>query len=896
MFHRIAVINRGEPAVRLIRAVRELNAEPGPRSRSSRCTRRPSAGRCSSARPTRGWCCGRTGRAARTWTTPSWSARCARAAPTPLGRLGLRRRGPGVRRAVRPARRDLHRSAGRGDAQARRQGAGEVPGRADRRAGGAVERRAGRGHERRRCEHAEHDRLPDDPQGPQRRRRPRHPDRARSEASWRRRSSAPRSEAQTHLRRPGRSSWSSWSRAAGTSRSRSSPTTRQRLGARRPGLLDPAPQPEADRGVRLAGADRGAGRELRESAVALVKEAGYRGAGTVEFLYQPEEKMFAFLEVNTRLQVEHPITEATTGLDLVKLQIIVADGRPAGGRRRRRVRARDRGAAERRGRRAAASRPSPGKVELLTPADRPGRPGGHRHRHRRRHPAGLRLDDRQDHRLGPGPARGAGPAARARCARPPWWCSGGTTTKSFLLDLLDRPEVVDGTADTGWLDRAGIADEPRAAGARRRRAALASAVDVYEAEEALERDCVPARPPAAAGRGPRTTSGAGRARLPGPDLQAERRAGRPEPVPGRIARRRGSSRSRSTGSSTFESRLDRRRPAAHVVAVDGAALAPGRGGRRHATGSRRDEGGVVRSPAPGRRGRRPRGRRAPRSRPAQTVIVLESMKMETPVRAPVRRPGARGPGRRSTRRSTPAARCCASTGPTTTPRPARRASGRASPRRRRPPATTRSDRALPTARGDAGADHRLRRQRRRAAGSCVAEYDRGARRARRSTTRSCCTASSACWPRSPTSASCPATARPARRRTADERVHSPREYFHSYLHSLDIEREGLPETLPRAAAPGAAALRRHRPGARPGAGGGGATGSSWRSSARPTRSRRRWRCWSAGCTAGRRCRPAPLRAEVGRGARPAGRRHPAALPGGRRPGPQPCASGSSSGR
>src|SRR3712207_8644146 len=65
---------------------------------------------------------------------------------------------------------------------------------------------------------------------------------------------------------------------------------------------------------------------LRESAVALVSAAGYVGAGTVEFLHQPEEQLTTFLEVNTRLQVEHPVTEATTGMDLVKLQLHVADG------------------------------------------------------------------------------------------------------------------------------------------------------------------------------------------------------------------------------------------------------------------------------------------------------------------------------------------------------------------------------------------------------------------------------------------------------------------------------------------------------------------------------------------------------------------------------------------
>jgi acetyl-CoA carboxylase biotin carboxylase subunit len=66
--------------------------------------------------------------------------------------------------------------------------------------------------------------------------------------------------------------------------------------------------------------------DICKAAVRLVKEAGYTNAGTVEFIFDQKENKFYFIEVNARIQVEHPVSELITGLDLIKSQIRVAAG------------------------------------------------------------------------------------------------------------------------------------------------------------------------------------------------------------------------------------------------------------------------------------------------------------------------------------------------------------------------------------------------------------------------------------------------------------------------------------------------------------------------------------------------------------------------------------------
>jgi acetyl-CoA carboxylase, biotin carboxylase subunit len=91
------------------------------------------------------------------------------------------------------------------------------------------------------------------------------------------------------------------------------------LQRRRQKVWEEAPSPSLDPATRA---------ELCDSAVRLARQVGYRGAGTLEYLYDEQRQAFYFIEMNTRIQVEHPVSEMVTGLDLVALMIEIAQGKP----------------------------------------------------------------------------------------------------------------------------------------------------------------------------------------------------------------------------------------------------------------------------------------------------------------------------------------------------------------------------------------------------------------------------------------------------------------------------------------------------------------------------------------------------------------------------------------
>ncbi len=380
--------------------------------------------------------------------------------------------------------------------------------------------------------------------------------------------------------------------------------------------------------------------ELKAAAERLALAVGYVGAGTVEFLYHPGEQTFAFLEVNTRLQVEHSITEVTTDVDLVKTQLHVAQGGHLTGEKPGEVGH----AVEARLNAEDPDRdfaPSPGHlVRLVLPSG-----------------PGIRVDTGVaegdtipadfDSMIAKVIAYGrtrAEALARLRRAMASTTVviAGGASNKSFVLDLLDQPEVVDGTgsdetsdgwADTAWIDRARAAGRlvtTRHAGVAVVAAGIEAYVDALAVETARLLETA---------RGGRPTL----SHKPGKAVQLKLRGTTYDVStintgPGRYRVRVGTGPTaravdvRSERVDTFRRRLviEGERflvvTATHgpttLVEVDGVA---------HRVG--RDEGGVLRSQAPALVVATPvaTGDEVAEGAP---VVVLESMKMETVLRAP----------------------------------------------------------------------------------------------------------------------------------------------------------------------------------------------------------------------------------------------------------------------
>jgi acetyl-CoA carboxylase biotin carboxylase subunit len=196
----------------------------------------------------------------------------------------------------------------------------------------------------------------------------------------------------------------------------------------------------------------GVGPELRARMLAAAVRAGeavgYRGAGTVECLVDPVAQEFVFLEMNTRLQVEHPVTELVTGIDLVEQQLLIAAGEPVtftgaeprGHAIEFRVYAED----------PKRFLPSPGDITVWE------EPSGDVIRVDAGYQAGNKVTPFYDPLLAKLCVYGADRAqalATARTAVEGFRIEGPKTNLPFFAELLANPEFVSGDYDTGLVER-----------------------------------------------------------------------------------------------------------------------------------------------------------------------------------------------------------------------------------------------------------------------------------------------------------------------------------------------------------------------------------------------------------------------------------------------------------
>jgi len=210
-------------------------------------------------------------------------------------------------------------------------------------------------------------------------------------------------------------------------------------------LLEESPSPAVDDGTRA---------QLIEAASNLTAGIKYKGAGTIEFILDPARGEFFFIEMNTRIQVEHPVTEARVGMDLVALQFRVAAGEPlppaepaawpGGHAIEFRINAEDW---------TNGFQPSPGRLDKWRPPSGPG----------------VRFDSAAyegyvvppfyDSMIGKLIVHGADRAEalrRARQALDHFEVAGIATTAGFHRALIDHPDFLDNQVHTRWVDNGGM--------------------------------------------------------------------------------------------------------------------------------------------------------------------------------------------------------------------------------------------------------------------------------------------------------------------------------------------------------------------------------------------------------------------------------------------------------
>ena len=369
-------------------------------------------------------------------------------------------------------------------------------------------------------------------------------------------------------------------------------------------------------------------RTLRAWAVAIMSAARYEGVGAVEFLVGPAPGEAWFLEVNARLETAHDVLEATTGIDLVKQEIFIArggklEGPPPVQRGHAflvRLQARDP---------EDGFRPTPGVIDLFRPPMGPG----------------LRVEasgvdgDELPPGLGThiaklvafGRTRSEALARLERGLRETTAVvRGGTTNKSFLLALVQREELRAGAVDVDWLDRVARAGELLGRGYAGA-AIVIAAIESYEAEAAEERRAFLVS--ASRGR-PNVRSEVGKSvelihRGRSYRLSVARRSGHDYEValgPTKLVvayEQRGAFERRLTGGAGRAVRA--------IVTRDGLGYAIDVEGVAHRL--HRQEGGMVRAPAPGIV-QSVKARVGSFVARGDTLVVIEAMKTELQIAAP----------------------------------------------------------------------------------------------------------------------------------------------------------------------------------------------------------------------------------------------------------------------